>query len=146
MMRFLGSWGAFLVAATWLLWLALVHLWPTDWWMRVERVLVFDAPADAPILMQVDRAIHREFRASWSVLVRRYGGGGWEVVCTARGGGDYRLDSLLPDPVTLSWWTDGQCETLPPGRYFVSTIWTIQGGPGLPDKVIQVASNVFSVE
>ena len=144
-MRFLSGWGAFVVAAVWLAWLAVVSLWPGSWWFDVRRVVVFDAPAGVEILMEVDRVIHREFIADWSAVVRRWEDGGWTVACAGRGKSNYRPDAVLPDPLTLSWWTDGACPTLPTGRYFVSTIWTIRGG-GLPDKVVQVASNVFTVE
>lgn len=144
-MGFLSSWGAFLVAAAWLLWLGVVHLWPGSWWFDVRRVVVFDAPAGVEILMEVDRVIHRDFVADWSAIVRRWTDGGWTVECVGRGKSNYVPGAALPDPLTLAWWTDGACPTLPPGRYFVSTIWTIRGG-GLPDKVVQVASNVFAVE
>ena len=136
------------------LWLALAYLafkaavifWPASWWFEVRRVLVFDAIAGAEVLMEVDREIHRPFLANWFVVVRRYNDGAWEVVCTADGSADYRPEAALPDPLTLDWWTQGACPSLPPGRYLVSTIWTIPGRRTLPDKVVQTASNVFTVE
>ena len=144
--RFLSGWGAFLVAAVWLAWLGLVHFWPAAFWFDVRRVVVFDAPAGAEVLMEVDRVIHRDFIADWSAIVRRWQDGAWVVECVGRGKMNYSPGSALPDPVTLRWWTDGACRTLEPGRYFISTIWTIRGNYSLPDKVVQSASNVFTVE
>ena len=141
-----GSWGAFAAAAVWLTGFLAAHLWPSEWWMSVNRVLVFDSPAGADVAMEVDRTIHRDFTADWSVLVRRYHEGSWVIACAARGTSDYRPDAVLPDPLTLDWWTNGECPSLSQhGRYFISTIWTIRGNM-LPDKTIQTASNVFTVE
>ena len=145
-MRFLSGWGAFALAGVWLAWLAVVHFWPAAFWLDVRRVVVFDAPAGAEVLMEVDRVIHREFIADWSAVVRRWEDGGWVVECVGRGKSDYRPENALPDSVTLRWWTGGTCQTLEPGRYFISTIWTIRGNYSLPDKVVQAASNVFTVE
>lgn len=148
--RVMHSWAAAGVAAAWLLFLAVTTAWPASWWFTVQRVLVYDAPAGAEVVMDVDRRIYRPFVAEWSVLVRRRVGEGWKIACTADGKGDYRTDAVLPVPLTLRWWTDGEPACAPaalgPGEYFVSTIWTIQGVGALPDKVVQVASNVFTIE
>lgn len=139
------SWGVFWLAAAFLTFKVVTILWPASWWLDVRRVLVFDGLADAAVIMDVDRTIHRSFLADWSVIVRRYGDGAWTVTCTARGTSDYKPEAALPDPLTLDWWTDGRCPTLERGRYMVSTIWTVRGEYGLPDKVIQTASNVFTI-
>jgi hypothetical protein len=123
-----------------------VHLWPASYWFEPRRVAVFDAPTGVDVVMEVDRVIHRQFIADWSAIVRRWEDGAWTVECVGRGKSDYHPESTLPDPLTLRWWTDGACPSLRPGRYFVSTIWTIRGGYTLPDKVVAVASNVFTVE
>lgn len=139
------SWAIFWLALAYLAFRITVAVWPVGYWMSVERVAAFDGVAGAEVIMEVDRVIHRPFRAEWSVLVRAYEGAAWVVWCTAHGAGDYRPDAALPDPLTLEWWTDGECKTPPPGRYIISTIWTIQGAGALPDKVVQTASNVFEV-
>lgn len=140
-----NSWALFWLATLYLIFKITVAVWPAGFWMSVERVLVFDGAADAEIIMDVDREIHRSFLADWSVVVRKYRDGAWVVDCTARGTSDYRPEAALPNPLTLDWWTDGACPSLPPGRYMISTIWTVQGRHGLPDKVIQSVSNTFLV-
>jgi hypothetical protein len=146
LVRFLVSRPVFVVAVLWLGWVVVTALWPASWWLSVDRKLAFDGPAGAPVVLDVERRIHRPFVADWSVLVRRWTPGGWTVACAARGGGDYRPDAALPTPVTLGWWTDGKCSALPAGRYFVSTVWTIRAGDLWPEKLLHVDSNVFTVE
>jgi len=119
-------------------------LWPPSYWLDVDEVIVFDGPAESDVFMRVDRDIRRPFHAQWDVLVRELATGGSTVVCAARGHGDYRVDAVLPDPLTLDWWTEGQCPTLPPGEYFISTVWVIEGG-SLPDKLVRSESNVFRI-
>ena len=143
--RGLSGWWAFLLAGVWLSWLAFIHFWPTGYWFEVRRVAAFDAPAGAEVLMDVDRTIHREFIADWSAIVRRWDAGAWTVECVGRGKSDYRPESAFPDPLTLRWWTDGACPSLRPGRYFISTLWTIRGNAYLPDKIVQTESNVFTI-
>jgi hypothetical protein len=127
-----------------LIYWALYFLPPASWWLTVGRVTAFDAPAGASVVMEVDRTIRRPFTAEWRVLVRRYTGAGWEVVCTANGGGDYRPDAVLPSPLTLNWWTNGQCSTPAPGQIMVSTVWRIQTGlPGV--RTVVAESNVFRI-
>jgi hypothetical protein len=131
----------------WLLPLALVAgygvsvFWPTSWWMTVQAVLVADGPL--PVVMFVERDIARPFHAEWRVLVRQIAADSTQIVCTGQGSGDYRPDARLPDPLTLAWWTDGACADLEPGRYFVSTIWTIRTLGH--DRLIRSESNIFEV-
>lgn len=134
----------FILALLWLGFWSLAQYWPPSWWLEVRAVRVFDGPAMAEVVMDVDRIIHRDFVANWSALVRRWDGDGWTVYCTATGFGNYRPDATLPDPVTLNWWTNGKCPTLGTGRYLITTIWTIHADP-LPDKIIQTDSNVFEI-
>lgn len=116
-----------------------------SWWLQVDRVTAFDAPAGAAVVMEVDREVRRPFTADWRVLVRRWQGSGWEIVCLASGGGDYRPDAVLPSPLTLDWWTDGQCPTPPSGQIMVSTVWTINTAlPGV--RTVVAESNVFRIE
>lgn len=136
--------GLFLACLLWLLGWSLGGLVPGVWWLQVSRFAAFDGPAGAAVMLDVDRRIRRGFTAEWHVLVRRWAEGGWVVVCAAHGGGDYRRDAALPSPVPLEWWTEGACSTLPPGRYLIATIWTIDRSLW-PDRVVAVESNVFTV-
>jgi len=117
--------------------------WPASWWFRNVVTFVHDAQIDEPVFMEVNREIRRPFFADWSVIVRRLEIGGWTIVCTAHGKGDYLPGSTLPDPLALEWWTDGQCSYPPPGRLYLTTIWRIQGPTG-PRPVV-VTSNIFEV-
>lgn len=135
---------AFFLALGWLMCYAVLKLWPASFWMTVERAVVFDSQEEAPIYMSVDRKIHWPFYGEWHVIVRRVTHDGVEVTCTAHGAGDYRTDAVLPDPLTLDWWTDGKCPTAEAGYYFVTTIWEID--PWLfPPKRIEETSNTYFI-
>jgi len=123
----------------------LTNAWPPSWFLSVDSLIVHNSISRQDIYMTVDREIKRPFVAHWDVLVRKVDSKGSQVVCSASGGGDYTPDAKLPHPLTLSWWTNGACESLPVGTYYISTVWVIEGG-GLPDKIIKVESNVFDVE
>ena len=135
----------------WVLGLPVVAYWlayavpPASWWLRAGPILAFDAPSGANVVLEINREIRRPFNAEWRVLVRRHQSQlGWVVVCTASGGGNYRPDASLPVPLTLDWWTDGQCPYPPEGQIMVSTIWRIHTGlPGVRQVVSE--SNVFTV-
>lgn len=119
---------------------------PASHWLRAGPILAFDAPVGSHVVLEIDREIRRPFTAQWRVLVRRFEPSqGWVVVCAASGGGDYRPDAALPQPLTLDWWTDGQCPHPPEGRIMVSTVWRIDTGlPGVRQVISE--SNVFTVE
>ena len=125
-------------------WFAYV-LPPASWWLRAGPILAFDAPAGAHVVLEIDREIRRHFTAEWRVLVRRHEmTRGWVVVCTASGGGNYRPDAILPQPLTLDWWTDGQCPYPPAGQIMISTVWNIDAGlPGVRQVISE--SNIFTV-
>lgn len=134
------SWPAFVLSVLWLGALGLVHWWPASWWLEVRSVYV------APDLsMVVDRTIKRPFRGEWTASVRKWDGG-WISVCTATGSSPYKPDAKLPAKLDLSWWTDGGCNTLQPGKYMLTTAWTITGLGLLPDKVVSIDSQPFEVE
>jgi hypothetical protein len=119
--------------------------WPASWWYSVRSVVVLDSVVGADVLMRVDRAIHRPFVGQWSVLVRRLNAdGAWEIVCDAQGRSNYRPDAALPSPLTLEWWTAGQCSNPPAGKLLISTIWTIEPAIG-NTKAVVVESNIFEV-
>lgn len=75
--------------------------------------------------LDVDRTIKRPFAMSFSVRVMEGVDGGWREFCAMQGPViEYRPESVLPDPVTLDWWTWGQCATLPDGAAQIWTTWT----------------------
>lgn len=119
--------------------------WPSSHWLSDVEVQVFDSTPGNDVFMVVDRNINRPFVAEWNVLVRQQAGEGWTIVCTARGKSVYRADSILPDPLTLDWWTDGQCPYVKEtGKTFVSTIWTIETRAG--NKTVILDSNIFRID
>lgn len=137
----------FRTMAVWLLCLALAQLWPASWWFTVRSIRVGPAHSGEPIPMVVAREIHHAFFGEWHVSVRRwYEGVGMVVFCTASGYSQYRKGVGLPPELTLGWWTDSACSTLPEGKYIVSTLWYIDPLFLLvPRKHVQFDSNIFEV-
>ena len=122
------------------------YIWPPiTYWYELRSVSVADAHAGQPIILRVDRSINHSFVGEFDVILRRLTPDGWQVVCTGDGGGDYRTDSALPDPLTLEWWSNGGCTVIDqPGKYMVST--TLQVFPGLHlRRIITNESNIFEV-
>ena len=135
----------YIVAVTLLFVCALaLHFWPASWWFDVRSISVASGLVSEKLAMTVDRTIKRPFVAGWSVTLRQWDGG-WVVVCRATGDGDYRLDAKFPTNLTLAWWTANQCHPLPPGKYMLSTTWTIRGLGIIPDKIVQATSNTFEI-
>lgn len=124
--------------------LAFDQLRGPEYWMRVNSVTVPDTATGQLPQMAVDRQIIRPFQGTWHVMVRRQQGEFWAVTCAASGGGNYRTDAVLPDPVTLAWWTEGKCVVLEPGKYQISTSWNISPKSGA-EKRLLVESNIFEV-
>ena len=119
--------------------------WPAGYWFQVDHVLVRNSHAGAPILMDVDRTIRRDFNANWDVLVRkRVGSDNWEIVCSAQGSSDYFPGVITPDPTTLEWWTGDKCSTLPEGVYRIHTTWQLEPEYS-PTKRVTAVSNIFEV-
>lgn len=149
------AWGAaFAVAGWWIL-----QVLPTaSWYFDAKAMLVPDAPLGDPVVMAVDREIHRPIHGTWIVTVRKQEGcnegvcenpgtgGGWVVYCNAIGESDYTPRASLPDPLDLEWWTDGQCRLDEPGRYFITTTWRFYP-PGLPGnrRTRPLVSNAFRI-
>lgn len=139
-------------ALPWLLVLAAVLLQGRDWriraaspdeWMTVAGITVDSAVTGIDPTIHVDRAIHQPFVADWVASVREPEATGNVVVCTGRGRSDYLVESRLPRPTRLSWWIGAPCD-LTPGRYFLTTVWTIDL-PGEIQKIIRRNSNVFTI-
>lgn len=145
-LRVLQSWSLPLILLGLLLWYWTLAAYPrASFWYQVNDIVVFDTPVGEEVVMDVERTIRRPFTARWSVLVRELSDeNGWEIVCTAQGSGNYRPDAVLPNPTTLGWWTDGQCATLEPGYYMISTVWRIDV-PTIGDRIAAHDTDVFRV-
>lgn len=137
--------AAFLAGLLWLSALTVAQLWPTSWWMEVRSVRVADGRAGQPVIMYVQREIKRDFTATWGVSVRQISEGRTFVACAQSAVSDYRRGSDLPEVVTLGWWSNGRCETLPAGVYVLQTTWQIHGAGLLPTKIVRSTSNPFTV-
>lgn len=145
--RVIQSWGfgllSLLAVAIW--WAA--NVLPTaNYWFETSTMLVPDAPLGEPLVLIVDREIKRPVYGEWTVTVRRQQDGGWHLECIARGSGDYLPQATLPTPLTLEWWTEGQCSIRRAGTYFVTTTWAFRplGVPGYR-RSAPLVSNAFRV-
>lgn len=81
-------------------------------------------------MLWVDRNIHLPIHMAYTVRVMERTPQGWREFCEAQNGPFlYQPDSVLDQPVSLSWWTGGDCAVLPAGRARIVTTWapTIQG-------------------
>lgn len=136
---------AFFAGLAWLSALAATHLWPASWWLEISSVRVADGIEGKPVLMHVERTIHRDFVGTWGVSVRSLTDQGSMVACAASAVSDYRIGADLPEALTLGWWTNGRCETLPAGTYLVQTTWQIHVSGLLPAKTVQATSNPFVI-
>lgn len=75
--------------------------------------------------LRVNREIHEPIEMSYNVRIMEYVAGGWIERCIAEGGPlEYRPEASLPEIVTLDWWTNGKCSTLPDGDTQIWTTWT----------------------
>jgi hypothetical protein len=145
--RIVKTWGF-----AWLMFFAVIAWWashvlPTSrYWFIAESMVIPDAPVGDDVLMIVNRTIKRQVFGEWTVTVRAQQENGWSIYCVARGESDYSPLAVLPDPLTLDWWTYGQCEPPPPGTYFVTTTWAFSPAwiPG-PRRTPPLVSNSFRV-
>lgn len=75
--------------------------------------------------LKVSRIIHGPIEMQFTVRIMSENAGGWSQFCKAESGVfQYRPEAVLPEPVTLDWWTDGHCPSLPPGPVRIITTWT----------------------
>jgi len=137
--------AAFLAGVLWLSALTVSQAWPSSWWMDVQSVRVADGRVGQPVIMYVQREIKRDFTATWGVSVRQLSEGKTFIACAQSAVADYRRGTDLPEVVTLGWWSNGRCETLPAGVYVLQTTWQIHGTGLLPAKTVHSTSNPFKV-
>lgn len=126
----------------WAAFVSITDYWPASRWLEVRSIQIDNATAGEEVTMTVDRQIHSDFIGEWVVSVRNLDDG---VVCTATGVSNYRKGAKSPTPLTLDWWTNGECAILPAGKYFVATDWMIRPHGICPEKTIRQDSNVFEV-
>lgn len=137
-----AAWGGCVVG----LYLLAVAFPPATFWLEVKSVHVEDSRHGEAALMQVSRAIHRPFEAKWRVeLEREVTDGRFLFLRSASGENQYGPQAVLPEPLTLDWWTYPQEWRPMPGHYRIETCWTIRV-PGLFDRVTCVVSNTFEVK
>lgn len=139
-------WPIYFAALGWIAFTLVTQLWPASYWFEVRSVRVQNSVAAASIVMKVDREIKRPFDAVWTTQVRTFrpDGEGY-VACTASAYSEYKAGADLPQLLTMDWWTDGRCPTLPPGKYMLSTAWRINPSGIWPSKIVRADSNVFEV-
>ena len=76
------------------------------------------------VLLHVSRQIHAPITIAYAVRVFTMTREGAVLICAAQGGPfRYRTDAVMPNPVTLDWWTNGQCPDAPPGQVQIETTW-----------------------
>lgn len=138
----LGSYPVLVALLCWAAWAIATDLWPASRWLDVRSVVVANGKSGEPLLMRVDREVKDNFTASWASSVRDVDG---HIVCTGAATSNYRAGANLPPALTLAWWTDGGCDVLPPGRYYLATDWRIHSHSIWPDKVVSIDSPMFEV-
>lgn len=127
-----------------LLWLTM-YLFPTSYWYELNRIKIQDSVANQPIPMVVDRVINRDFIGRWTVIVRRINAGDSEIICVNSGTNNFSTTAKLPENLTLSWWSNGNCKTLQEGFYRVTTIIHIDVPSIMQPKMILNESNIFKI-
>ena len=120
------------------------------WYINLQAVHAFDAQAGSPVVLDVDRIIHRGFVGGYRVEVREVAPP--RSFCTT---GDveltYRVEAQLPDVVTLAFWATGNgCSNkidrgIPPGRYYVHTCHFVRFSVFFPRRERCEDSNPFEV-
>lgn len=81
---------------------------------------------DGTAELTVDRAIKAPLHMRFSVRVMEQQARGWSQFCAMSSDAAilYQPDAVLPEPVTLEWWTWGECPALPEGPARIITTWT----------------------
>lgn len=73
----------------------------------------------------VDRSIYAPIHMEFTVRVMQEMPDGWREACSMHGAPRlYMPDVVIDQPVTLDWWTLGQCKALPEGRARIITTWS----------------------
>lgn len=79
---------------------------------------------DDTAMLWVDRTIKAPVHMGYIVRVHEWTAAGWRQYCRAAGPTIlYKPDTILDQPVSLDWWSDGICPTLPDGPARIVTTW-----------------------
>jgi len=94
----------------------------TNHFFQVQSISATRVGDSAQLVIQ--RIVHAPIEMSFTVRVMGESDLGWQQWCKAESAVfQYRPEAVLPVPVTLEWWTDGKCPTLPPGPAQIITTW-----------------------
>lgn len=133
------------IITVWIFFITL-SVWPASHWLDIDSIHVEDSYQGDPIVMKVDRDIKRTFYADWNVTIRQRVHNGFVIKCYTQASTDYRVDAVYPDPLTLTWWANGDCENLAPGSYVMTTTWKIRPDWfGIAERKLTVESNTFRI-
>lgn len=94
----------------------------TDTYFHVESVRAVRRGDTADLW--VDRSIHSPLHMTFSVRIMQQTDGGWREFCAVQSDPIlYQPDAVIDHPVTLDWWTRGECASLPDGPARIVTTW-----------------------
>lgn len=110
--------------------IGLTHVVPRPSLSDYFEVTRLDAVRDGDTaLLMVERTVKQPLHMGFTVRVLADGREGWVEHCAMTSGAIlYQPGRVLPEPVTLDWWTWGRCPTLPEGRALIETTWAPEGG------------------
>lgn len=132
---------------------AAMMLTPASKWLDVHAVYVSDAWVGECPVMHVRRQINRDFVGRFTATLHRevdpdddHREAGWVIVPpTSTSVAPYRVGARLPNPLMLDWWMEWKtCPVLAPGRYSVTTVWSIEPD-GIYSPQVTAISNVFTI-
>lgn len=120
------------------------RLAPSTDWFLVQSINVADGSwRDRHLRVIYDRIIKQPFFADWYAEVKRASDS--FLVCDGSGSSAYEPKDQLPDTgVTLEWLIGKPCK-LAPGQYYIEVTYKIKP-VDYPEKVYQVASNLFTIQ
>jgi hypothetical protein len=119
-------------------------LTPSSFWFEPKQLIIAHAQEGEDPLIQYTRTIHRPFRATYSVTIRKMGDNGLEEYCYNETSRDYSPSAGLARHLTLSWLYSKKDCPLVPGTYVVNIHWRLFP-PFFDEKDARLVSNVFEV-
>lgn len=120
------------------------RLFPASHYMTVAQVHVESSTTESVPTVIATRGFFANFNASWDVQVWRLENGASRLACSGAGKSSYGPEKSGTHKMTLGEWAGNQsCDSLPPGRYYMTTAWTLRvsGGP----KLVYDATDPFCV-
>jgi len=135
----------------WLVVLVYVSLMalPATLWYKPGDLFVADSLVGEDMVLGYDGGVVVQTQIKYSVVVRNVITNEIEME-DAGGPFEYKLESIRPDPLLMSWWsprTYGDGKRLAEGVYRLKTCWTITSPMYgiLPPKTTCAESNIFRV-